>query len=134
MLIIKQHRIFSQDLRANPNVLYIFGDNLDRMGLGGQAREMRGNHNAFGIATKRSITHNYPADFFFDNQDDVIPIITNEFLRLMNHVEDMKSKGKPYKAIIIPLDGIGTGLSRLPETAPEALKYINYQLNRLETL
>jgi hypothetical protein len=53
-MIIYQKYIKREDLRANPTVLYVFGDNEARTGLGGQAKEMRGEPNAVGIATKAS--------------------------------------------------------------------------------
>lgn len=131
MLVIKQHRIYRKDLQNNPDILYIFGDNLQRMGYGGQAAEMRDEPNAFGIATKRSISHDYPNDYFFDNQRDAKGIIDNEFRRLNLFL--LTDEGH-YKAIVIPSDGIGTGLSRLPETAPKLLKYIDKKLKELEKL
>jgi hypothetical protein len=42
MPILYQHRIYRMDLIANPNILYVFGDNTKRVGMGGQAGEMRG--------------------------------------------------------------------------------------------
>ncbi len=129
MLIIRQHRIYRADIRANRRILYIFGDNLDRKGFGGQAKEMRGEDNSFGIATKRSISHNYPTDYFFDGQEDVMPRLAEEFSRL----RALLAKGQ-YKAAVIPLDGIGTGLSRMPQYAPKALHYINNQLNQLKDI
>ena len=47
-----QERITRADLRANPDTLYVFGDNMRRRGMGGQAAEMRGEPNAVGIPTK----------------------------------------------------------------------------------
>ncbi len=40
-------------VRAEPETYWVFGDNLERRGLGGQAKEMRGEPNAIGIVTKR---------------------------------------------------------------------------------
>lgn len=135
MLVIRQHRIFRKDIQANRHILYIFGDNLDREGMGGQAKEMRGEPNSFGIATKRSITHSFPDDFFFDSDKDVIPILETEFDRLHSHIVEMMRKDETeYKVIVIPMDGIGTGLSRMPELAPNALKYIEEQFKKLENL
>ena len=31
-----------EDVQANPNKIFVFGDNIMREGLGGQAKEMRG--------------------------------------------------------------------------------------------
>lgn len=143
MLIIRQKFIFREDLKANPNVLYIFGDNLKRIGMGGQAAEMRGEPNAFGIATKRLPDHGYNECYFHDTDRDVIQIINDEFERLENNI---LSEGethstalgsifiKKWGAIVIPFDGIGTGLSKLPEYAPKLLSYINARLTKLERL
>lgn len=127
MLIFKQHRIYRKDLKDNPHILYIFGDNLDREGNGGQAGEMRGSRNAFGIATKRSISHSYPDDYFFDTQTDVLDILKSEFDHLRAY---LKESG--YHGLCIPSDGIGTGLSMMPDYAPKALTYIEEQFKLLE--
>lgn len=129
MIILKQYRISRKDIRANPGALYIFGDNLERKGYGGQAAEMRGEINSFGFATKRSISHNYPNDYFFDTQSDVMKIIYAEFTRLHTFIAFMK----PH-TIVLPLDGIGTGLSKLPEYAPNALAYIDKHLENLRDI
>lgn len=128
MNIIYQYRIYRKDLKANPDFLYIFGDNLSRQGLGGQAKEMRDEVNAFGIATKRSITHNYPEDYFFDDQEDVTIILYEEFERLKKTIRE-----NAYRTIVWPLDGIGTGLARMPEFAPKALKYIDQKFEEIKT-
>lgn len=129
MIIIKQHKITREDIRSNPDVCYIFGDNLQRIGYGGQAKEMRGEANSVGIATKRGITHKFPDDYFFDGQPDVMGIIDEEFRRLIREIFQRK-----YKAVILPADGIGTGLARLPELAPNLLQYIMTWLQRIEQL
>lgn len=135
MLIIKQKMIFREDIKANPHLLYIFGDNLKRYGFGGQAKEMRGEPNSFGIATKRLASHNYPEDYFHDEDPDVIGIIDEEFKELKKFVHEKISLYEHYfQAIVIPLDGIGTGLSKLPEKAPKLLEYINKKLEGLKEL
>lgn len=134
-LIIKQHRIYRVDIQANRNMLYLFGDNLDRQGMGGQAAEMRGEPNSFGIATKRSINHSYPDDYFFDGQDDVIEIIDREFGNLQAKLFTVYGPDnivEHYDGIIIPMDGLGTGLSRMPELAPKALEYLDAKLEGLK--
>ncbi len=127
MFILRQKMIYRQDLKANPNVLYIFGDNLQREGLGGQAAEMRGEPNAFGIATKRTPGY-LPQDFFYDNQSEVKVWLDMEFNALTQELLTGK-----WEAVVIPLDGIGTGLSRMPEFAPKALEYIEQRFKQLET-
>lgn len=96
---------------SNPDVLFAFGDNLARVGFGGQAKEARGCLNAIGIPTKIS-----PAQFIFDEDVEVdinrfkIPIV-EAFVILRQHIR------KGYD-IVWPKDGVGTGLARLPDTAP----------------
>lgn len=129
MIIIKQHRIYRQDLQANPEVLYIFGDNLQRRGYGGQAKEMRGEPNSIGIATKRRMEYGTPDCYFHDSEKGAMGILVEEFMETCRRIHNAKPK-----AVIIPLDGIGTGLARLPEFAPVLLEYINVSLKQLEKL
>lgn len=126
MLVLRQYRIYRADLRANPHLLYIFGDNLQRQGMGGQAAEMRGEPNAFGIATKRRPSHGHRDDYFHDDDPAAQLLVKAEFDALEIHLQR-----HDYKGIVIPLDGIGTGLSMLPTYAPKLLDYINEKLNEL---
>ncbi len=43
-----------EDVRAEPDKIFLFGDNLKESGYGGQAKEMRGEANARGIPTKKN--------------------------------------------------------------------------------
>jgi hypothetical protein len=109
VIIIKQHRIYRQDLRANPHVRYVFGDNEERIGYGGQAAEMRDEPNAIGIATLKS-----PGVFWTDaNFMHNRAVLDVDFAQL------------PTEGIIIwPLDGIGTGLAALEQNAPRTWAYL----------
>lgn len=110
-MIVYQTRIFRDDLRANPEVLYVFGDNLERSGMGGQAGEMRGEPNAVGIATKKS-PGGKPWDYF--NDAEVVhntAVIYRDFSRAEEHLE----RGG---VVVVPAAGIGTGLSQMPERCP----------------
>jgi hypothetical protein len=50
LVIVKRYE--RADIRAYPGVLVTFGDNLERLGLAGQAGAARGEPNAVGIPTK----------------------------------------------------------------------------------
>ena len=63
MPLVHQKLILNADLRANPDVLYLFGDNVLRVGFGGQAKEIRGEPNAVGVRTKHR--PNMHPDAFF---------------------------------------------------------------------
>ncbi len=122
MIVLKQHRIYRSDLKNNPSVLYLFGDNLERKGLGGQAAEMRGEPNAFGIATKRNAAHD--PNSYFDDSDNTDFIIRQEIFALQHQILSLKPK-----VLIIPSDGIGTGLAKMSEKCPSAFQLLTKLLN-----
>lgn len=125
--LIRQKRIYREDLKANPNVLYIFGDNLERTGFGGQAKEMRGEPNSTGIATKVKAVHG-SNDCYFSDKPEYFNIINNEFAKLYQIINSERN----FHAVIIPLDGIGTGLALLPEKAPKLLEHIEKKMQEFE--
>lgn len=113
-------------LRANPDVLYLFGDNLIRRGLGGQAKQSRGEPNAVGIVTKRLPSRDSSA-YIHDTDTDIDHIkriIDKDFIRINSLISTNN-----YRAIVIP--PIGTGLADLHINAPKLLEYINKQLDKL---
>lgn len=105
-------------VRDEPKSLFVFGDNMARVGRGGQAKEMRGEPNAIGIPTKWRPTM-YPGDLFKDG--DFLPDVKREidlsFGRLFMHAA---TGGE----IVWPVDGIGTGLAYLYASAPMIWEYI----------
>lgn len=107
--------ITRQMLRDEPEKLFVFGDNMIRVGYGGQAREMRREPNAVGIPTKWSPGMN-PEDFFTDEDftGDVKDTIEKEVARLIAF----------QGTIVWPSDGIGTGLAELPTRAPKIWNYL----------
>ena len=121
MIVEYQKFITREDMRTNPHKLYIFGDNVKRIGLGGQAREMRGEPNAFGIATKLAPTYG-PEDFMTDSVMH-FKLVLHDFELL--HL--ILKTGK-YKTLVVPQDGIGTGIANLKDNAPLILQYINQML------
>lgn len=115
MPFLFQHRIYRGDLQNNPKALYVFGDNLDRVGNGGQAAEMRGEPNAFGIPTKRTPGHGSDTDYFSDDAEDLDNILKmfSAHFNALYHLLDVGN------IVVFPSDGIGTGLSELPARAPK---------------
>ena len=93
----------------NPDNLYVFGDNTLRIGKGGQA-QIRDCENSFGICTKRTPSTDDDA-YFRDTLSDWEFIV--EDLKKLKEVE------KKYKSIIFPADGLGTGLSEMPNRCPK---------------
>lgn len=115
--------IHREDLTANPDVMYVFGDNMIRAGLGGQAKAMRGEPNAVGVPTKQS-----PCEFLSDADfERVKPVLDKEFKTIKQHL-------KIGGVVVLPIDGIGTGLARLDVVAPKIMAYINGWIEKLEKL
>jgi len=125
MSLIYQHRIYRKDLKANPSVLYLFGDNEARAGYGGQAKECRGEPNAVGIATKIKPSRYEDAYWSDDDYDRCAKIIMSDFKPVIKHWME-------GGIIIVPSDGLGTGLSELPSRAPKLLEFINSHIEALQ--
>ena len=118
-------RFRREDIRANPGKLYVFGDNMARRGLGGQARDCRGEPNAVGVPTKWAPRMD-PAAFFSD--DDLLkiaPEIRLSFERINGH---LKSGG----VVCWPEDGIGTGLAELSRRAPAIWTFLQGCIEDME--
>ena len=120
MPLILQHRIQRADLKANPHVLYVFGDNPERQGFGGQAGEMRGEPNALGVATcslaKPWSEANAAAQCALIDAD-LAPAF--EALR---HGE----------IVVFPLDGIGTGIADLERRSPTTWAHLQTRIIELK--
>lgn len=93
-------------LQADPEARFVFGDNAERWGLGGQAKEMRGEPNAIGVATLWS-----PGEFFSAGNAVAVRTV----------MLDLRQVGVALlegRKVIVPADGLGTGLAHLAENAP----------------
>ena len=124
MPILKQHRYYRSDLQSNPNVLYVFGDNEQAKGKKGQAAEARGEPNAFGIPTKRAPFSSDEAFWTDDELDRQTGILDNRFAEL-------EAELAAGRIVVWPSDGIGTGLSKLPERAPRTQAVIDRWIDTL---
>jgi len=118
--VITQKFISRSDLRNNPTVAYVFGDNRMRRGFGGQAKEMRAEPNAFGIRTKKK-PNSSPDSFFTDDE-----LIQNcdEIMADIGRVLDYVEKNVYNGVIVVPEDGLGTGMSDLANKAPKTNEFL----------
>ena len=109
MNIIRQKYIDRSDLQNNPHLMYVFGDNVNRVGRAGQAAAMRGEKNAYGIATLMS-----PGVPFrwsvIDRQ-----YILRDLIVVFNTLSDYTNK-QLCEGLVWPTDGIGTGFAKMPPT------------------
>jgi hypothetical protein len=110
-------RYTDADVKANPNTVYVFGDNTKRTGTGGQA-QIRNNPNAMGIATKLAPSMEESA-FMTD-----LDLASNKTV-IDSDIAKIKATGK---SIVLPKDGFGTGLAKLKEKAPQTFAYLNQRL------
>lgn len=126
-IFIKQKRIYRADLQANPDILYVFGDNTQRVGMGGQAGEMRGEPNAVGVATKVTPAAS-PGAYFSDSA-----YVAN-CARIDADLEPLEAHLLAGGTVVFPLDGIGTGLSEMPERCPKTFTYLETRIKELQQL
>jgi hypothetical protein len=128
MIVIRQKRIYREDLGTNDKVaLYLFGDNLMHEGMGGQAAEMRHEPNAVGVPTKKA-PFNDASSFFSDADfDDVDAVYAGIFSEIKEKFEDGK-----FKVLVLPADGLGTGLAALDKKAPKIFALLQEYLCELE--
>lgn len=103
-------------VRNEADAVFVFGDNTARIGLGGQAKAMRGESNVIGVATKRRPSM-VVGSFFSDCEREDFDVMQNDLRR----VTEVLSAGK---IVYVPKDGLGTGLSQLPMCAPRLYKML----------
>ncbi|QYO68054.1 hypothetical protein [Leptolyngbya sp. 7M] len=126
--VIRMRFITRDYVRANRNKLFLFGDNLEQRGFGGQAAAMRGEPNAIGIPTKRSPSY-AEAAFFTDNEfEQNKAAIDLAFARIA------KAVSNSTRVIVIPSDGLGTGRAELAKRAPRTFAYLQSRLTELSDL
>ena len=124
MNVIIQRQWFSMEQCENNKLsLYIFGDNMISIGTGGQA-QIRYCNNSFGIPTKRlpSMTD----ESFFNDRDDEKECIDINISQLKSIIDS-----NIYENIILPYDGLGTGLAEMDKRSPYLFKYLNDSLSKL---
>lgn len=104
-------------LRANPNKIYIFGDNNQRQGKKGQA-SVRDEPNAMGISTKLRPSADEDAFMTDKDFDKNKAIIDSDISKII----------ATNKTVVFPKDGLGTGLAKLKEKAPQTYAYLKQRL------
>lgn len=94
-------------VRSHPDKTFVFGDNLLRRGMAGQAI-IRGESNAFGIPTKRLPSMDKLA-LFSDRPDEMDAVLTalRELYVLARTTQ-----------IVFPWSGLGTGMGRMDAVSP----------------
>lgn len=99
-------------VRAEPDASFVFGDNMKRVGYGGQAGAMRDEPNAIGVATLYA-----PGSYY--RPDD--PVALDVLLTDLSVVASALVRGR---VVYVPRDGLGTGLACLTQHAPQLHRLI----------
>ena len=128
--LVRMKRITRTVVQAHPDWIFVFGDNCARVGLGGQAKEMRGEPNSFGVVTKWSPGRALSS--YFTDSDWLLG--TNIPKRIQDAFNKIEAHLWAGKTIVIPSDGLGTGLAELPTRAPKIHAYIEQHIARLEAI
>ncbi len=106
---------------SNTDKLFLFGDNDQRTGYGGQAAAMRGCRNSLGIRTKCAPSW-APTAFYSD---------TNYAENCRKIDEDFAKIPANTTCIVIPTAGIGTGRARLEQLAPRTFAHLQSKFQTL---
>lgn len=125
---IESMRFITREMvRANRDKLFLFGDNLERRGYGGQAAAMRGEPNAIGIPTKKS--PNYKEEAFFTDLEfeQNKAVIDAAFAEIAKAIPDS------IRVIVIPSHGLGTGRAQLNSKAPRTFAYLQQKIAELSS-
>ena len=117
MTIIQKEYFSIKQCNKNPKNLYVFGDNSNRIGRGGQAI-IRNCSNSFGIVTKLLPSTNDKA--YFNDDKFVMHLFYIEA-----DINRLKEESKNYDNIVFPKAGLGTGLSDMPNKCPKLFKAMN---------
>lgn len=127
MPVLFQSLIKRDDLRENPEVLYVFGDNDQRRGYGGLAAAVRGELNAVGVRTKKAPSM-APGSFYDESEWE-------------NHVRDMAEDLLPVeehlkagKVVVFPIAPLGSGMAKLKECAPTAYDRLQSMITELKVM
>lgn len=109
---IEYQKYSVEHVRAYPNWIFVYGDNMLHRGKAGQAI-IRDEPNTFGIPTKWAPSME-PKAFFTDAERYLV----------WPRLDDLYAKLQNCKIIAWPYKGIGTGLAELPNRAPEIHEFI----------
>lgn len=112
------------DVKENKDLLFIFGDNDIKQGYRGQA-VIRGLTNTEGIPTQKNITPSSDRFYRDDEYKENRKKIKSAILLILKRINE-----ENYKGIVLPKDGIGTGLSQLYKRAPKTFEYLQYAISK----
>jgi len=117
-------KITRRFIRDHRHAIFVFGDNIAGKGYGGQAKEARGEPNAWGLPTKWK-PDNRLDSFFTDGQFREVKEVVDALFRDLRIAME-----SGFEVVFFP--GIGTGLADLQNRAPKTLAYIREKIRKIE--
>lgn len=105
------------------NKLFIFGDNIRRRGIGGQAI-IRYYDNTFGFITKID-PNNFEESFITDANYEAYKKYVDKTIEYLKYMLEINIH---YEYLVFPYTGLGNGLAKMPEKAPKCFEYLKEQL------
>ena len=119
--LIETMDVFTEEIvKANPNKLFVFGDNMLRYGKGGQA-VIRDLPNTLGIVTKREPSTDTNA--YFSDAVDEMNALDWDIARL-----NILKNSKVFTHIVFPTKGLGTGRAQMKSKSPMLYKMMKQKL------
>lgn len=109
-----------KDVRKNRDYIFVYGDNDEKSGKGGQA-VVREEGNTLGIPTKKR-PNNSTDSFYTDNE------LEENKKKISSALKKLDSLLAEGKHVYLPEDGIGTGLAKLSTKAPRTFAYLQTRL------
>jgi len=131
MPVIRLDHITRSLVRSHRDRIFMFGDNMERAGFGGQAAEMRGEPNTIGVPTKWS-PRRHDGAYFKDSDWDYFGVritIQSAFATARMFLD-------AGVMVVVPSAGFGSGLADLARRAPrihEAIEHLTRGLSYGET-
>lgn len=113
-------------LRAEPDTLWVFADNLMQLGSSGQAGQMRGEPNAIGIPTRRAPYSGPEGEFSDRDMVEFVCVAAEPFGILNAH---LAAGG----LVVWPAEGIGTSRAHMEHRAPRIWAALQRAMRKLET-
>lgn len=122
IMTLTARRFSIEQCRTNPKTLFVFGDNLERIGEINQA-VIRSQKNSIGLATKKAPSNALEA-FFTDMEYTAnCKLIDEEIDKIKVYIGEIEAD-----SIAFPFNGLGTGLSAMQTECPKTFCYLTVRL------
>ena len=113
-------------VKAHPRTVFLFGDNSIHRGMGGMAKECRGEPNAVGIPTKW-----YPdydkSSYFYDSESSpatLVAVHPRSLIEAAARNAERLAESKEMDGTIVVPAGLGLGLAAMLEKCPDTYHWM----------